>query len=130
MVYLPREIMGLVYQFDPTYHDVYKECVAHVRLCRARKIRLAKEVERLRWEPEVHVDGTWRPYHRILRIIFRQRMYRLLIPFDYPFEPPVVEIFGGQRFRPFDVWSPAAGLLTVLATCDAEGNAGTEPCLT
>lgn len=55
MVYLPREIMGLVYQFDPTYHDVYKECVAHVRLCRARKIRLAKEVERLRWEPEF----TW-----------------------------------------------------------------------
>lgn len=123
----PSDIQRLIYAFDPTFHSVYKECMAHVRLCAARKIRLVKEVERLRREPDVHVAGDWRPYRGPLRVVFHHREYTLSVPFNYPFEPPRIEC-AGKKFRPFDHWSPAACLFTALLTCDVEGNAGTESC--
>lgn len=123
----PREIQEIIYCYDPTFHLLYQKCMAHVRLCGARTIRLTKEIERLRNEPWLHLPGEWRPHQRRLQVHFRGALYTLVIPPDYPFEPPRVSQ-SDRFFRAFDCWSPAACLLSVLLTCHVEGLYGTEMC--
>lgn len=124
---LPAELIGRIYQYDSTFHEVFQNCMDHVRLCRARKIRLEREIKRLRHEPGVVVLEGWEPFQVRVQIEYHEKIYSLSIPFDYPFEQPVVS-HAGQKFRPFDCWSPATCLLMVLVTYDMEGSSGKELC--
>lgn len=119
---LPQEILTTIYSFDNTYHHLMKKCISHIRLCGARRIRIRRELYRLRMEPETTLLSLPNAI-RNQEILFRGKIYRLQIPIDYPFEPPIV-FFNNKRFREFDKWSPAAGLFTVLLTCDVEDNIG------
>jgi len=80
-------------------------------------------VQRLREEPQFRVlSHGWKPYQVDLDVLYRERLYRLRIPFDYPFSPPLVE-HEGRRFPTFDIWSPAAGLSAAIMTCDIDRQA-------
>ena len=124
---LPVELIRRIYQYDSTYHEKFRQCMDHVRLCRARQIRLEREINRLRYEPGVVVQEGWKPFQVRVQIQYHEKIYSLSIPFDYPFEQPIVS-HAGQTFRPFDFWSPATCLLIVLVTYDMEGSSGKELC--
>jgi hypothetical protein len=123
---LPQDILTKIYSYDNTYFHKMKRCIAHIRLCGARKIRLQKEIRRLQEEADVEVLSLPDAIRNV-SILFHGKEFRMKVPVDYPFEPPVV-YYENKKFRTFDTWSPAASLLTVLLTCEVEENDGCEMC--
>ena len=123
---LPQDILTKIYTYDNTYFHKMKRCIAHVRLCGARKIRLQREIRRLQEEAEVKVLSLPDAIRNV-NVLFHGKEFRMKVPVDYPFEPPVV-YYEDKKFRTFDTWSPAASLLTVLLTCEVEENDGCEMC--
>jgi hypothetical protein len=119
---LPLEIQRHIYEYDPTFHEQFQKVVVDLRLTGARRIRLPKEWKRLRNDPDFHVMMV-RP--RNIHVRFQGVLYHLRIPVDYPFEPPRVEK-GGKRLPPFEWWSPACSLSTVVRTCALDVDSGCE----
>jgi hypothetical protein len=123
MKHLPQDLQRHIYGFDPTFHNEFAKVLAHLRLLGARKTRLPREVQWLREQPEFRVlSPGWKPHQVDLEVLYLERLYRLRIPFDYPFSPPLVE-HEGRRFPAFDYWSPAAGLSAAIMTCHVDRQA-------
>jgi len=124
---LPNEVVTLIFEFDPTFHLQFRKCCWEIQnMGIFSKVRLVRELERLRAHPGMEV-GMLTTVARRLEIEYLDKHYVLTVPAAYPWEPPGVTV-DGKKVRPFDLWTPSGTLFSVLLFCHVEATYGRELC--
>lgn len=115
---LPMEVQSSIYEFDDTYRIEFKKVQRQIHAFGSYLRRIEAE---LRMSSELYpiyniasVDGHYRQY--IIQL--DEKVFKITIPFEYPFIPPVVfPIYPVVKkkclWRPVN-WTPVCTIFSLL----------------
>ena len=115
---LPMEVQSSIYEFDDTYRIEFQKVLRHIQAFGSYLRRVHAELCRFSelypYYPIARVDGHYRQY--IIQIY--EKIFKIIIPFEYPFIPPVVySLYPLMKndclWRPVN-WTPVCTIFSLL----------------
>jgi hypothetical protein len=106
---LPSELIGQIYEYDPTFHDEFKIVIKQFQCVSMFEKRRKREIQMLETEMEIMSQSLfW------VKLIYYGKRYTVFIPPNFPFEHPIV-YKDGQRLSKPD-WVIVSSIKTLLLT--------------
>lgn len=106
---LPPEIQRHIYEYDPTFHDEFKNVMKQFNYVSMFDKRRKREMKELENEMKVTSNSLfW------VEIIYHGKQYKVFIPPNFPYEYPIVSKNGQRLLRP--EWVIVSKIKTLLLT--------------
>jgi hypothetical protein len=114
MINLPKDLQCLIYEYDPTYRELYTKICKDIRVWKCALIRSSREKKRFSQEFTLLNDGI-----RKFVIQYKNQNFIIQLPVDYPFSIPIV-YKNGFKLCPYENWSSAMHIEALIRSYEVD----------